>query len=68
MRHLTREYKGSYSIKNNNISLDCDVLHVYRLDDASRYGISYDNSATKRIFPNFKTAREYALKITSKRA
>lgn len=67
MRHLTREYKGGYSIKNNNISLDCDEMHVYRLDD-SRYGISYDKSFTKKIFPNFKTAREYAIKITSKRA
>ncbi len=67
MRHLTREHRGSYSIKNNNISLDCGVLHVYRLDDGSRYGVAYDHSLTKRIFPNFKTAREYALKITSKR-
>ena len=66
MRHLTREYKGGYSIKNNNISLDCDTVHVYRLDKAG-YGVSFDRSMTKKVFNTFKLAREYALKITAKR-
>lgn len=66
MRHLAREYKGGYSIKNNNISLDCGTVHVYRLDNA-RYGVSFDRSMTKKVFNTFNLAREYALKITDKR-
>ena len=55
MRHLTREYKGGFSIKNNNVSIDADTVHVYRLND-HRYGVSFDSSMTKKAFNSFKLA------------
>lgn len=56
-------WAGSWECKNLS-NKDFEICHMYRLDDG-QYGICYDHSMTKKVFPNFKTAREYVLAICS---
>ena len=63
-RHLTRNGKSHYKVRNFNSAIDCEFMFLYKLDNG--WGACYDNGMTRFTFDTFREGRKHLLSLASR--
>lgn len=64
IRNLTRDGKSSYKVRNFNSAIDCDFMHLYKIDNG--WGACYDRGMTRFTFDSFKEGRDFLLSLAAR--
>ena len=63
-KHLERNGKSSYRVRNFNSAIDCEFMFLYKLDNG--WGACYDHGMTRFTFDTFSEGRKYLLSLASR--
>ena len=63
-RHLERNGKGRYRVRNFNTCIDCEYMYLYKIENG--WGACYDHGMTRFTFDTFSEGRKHLLSLASR--
>ena len=63
-RHLIRDGKSRYKVRNFNSCIDCEYMHLYKIENG--WGACYDRGMTRFTYDSFKEGRKHLLSLASR--